>query len=305
MKKMPAGLNLSYDNPYRTDVVYNDAPKASFPLMKEMYVERGALADWNLLSELHYKAHSLPVGASFWKLTFRGETIGVCVISVSKGLLKERHLLFPNSKPGNDSQLSNIHRYTWVNQRFKVVGRFVVDTMFRSGGLAYRFLNIAARMQTNLRFIEIQSSMSAYNPFAQKAGFKMVAPQRSAFHDKGLKFMRLWFEAHPSDLEELMEEYEAMSPAMQRRCEKALKDFYYGNSSLEKTGGRRSYSDRVVENWSVRRTISKIQGLCFSSPVYGIYENPDFGRELPEVIPLTAFDNQKTDEPLKLTELPA
>lgn len=283
-----------------TEVIYNPSAKAKFTLMDEMHVEKGDVEDWNLLSELHYKAHSLPVGASHWKLVFRGETIGVCVVSVSKGLLKERHLLFPNSKPGHDTQLTNIHRYTWVNQRFKVVGRFVVDTMFRSGGLAYRFLNIAARMQTNLKFIEIQSSMSAYNPFAQRAGFHMVEPQRSAFHDKGLKFMRRWFEAHPSDVEAIMEEFEAMSAPMQRKCEKAMKEFYYGNSSLEKTGGRRSYSDRVVENWSVRRTIGKIQGLCFSSPVYGIYENPDFGRELPHRIPLKAFDYQKVNEPLRL-----
>lgn len=287
-----------------TEVLYNPSPRAAFPLIKDMSVEKGSLEDWNLLSELHYKAHSLPVGASFWKLTFKGETIGVSVISVSKGLLKERHMLFPNSKPGHDTQLSNIHRYTWVNQRFKVVGRFVVDTMFRSGGLAYRFLNLSARMQTSLRFIEIQSSMSAYNPFAQKAGFKMVEPQRSAFHDKGLKFMRRWFEAHPSDVEEIMEEYEAMPSALQKRCEKALKEFYYSHSSLEKTGGRRSYSDKVVDNWSVRRTIGKIQGLCFSSPVYGVYENPDFGRQLPSVIPLSAFDNQKTNEPLRLDLLP-
>lgn len=283
-----------------TQIIYSPEAKASLPMMNEMYVEKGDIEDWNLLSELHYKAHSLPVGASHWRLVFRGETIGVSVISVSKGLLKERHMLFPNSKPGHDTQLTNIHRYTWVNQNFKVVGRFVVDTMFRSGGLAYRFLNLSARMQTDLKFIEIQSSMSAYNPFAQRAGFRMVEPQRSAFHDKGLKFMRRWFEAHPSDVEAIMEEFDAMKPSAQRRCEEAMKEFYYGHSSLEKTGGRRSYSDRVVENWSPRRTVNKIQGLCFSSPVYGIYENPDYGRVLPPQIPLRAFDMQSVTEPLRL-----
>ena len=284
-----------------TEITYNRDREPYLSLLEEMYIEKGTIEDWNKLSDLHYKMSSLPVGASHWKLVFRGETIGVCVISVPKGLLKERHALFPNAAPGaNETQISNIHRYAWINDNFKVVGRFVIDTMFRSGGLAYRFLNIASRMQTHIRFIEIQSSMAAYNPFAQKAGFEMVAPQRSSFHDKGLRFMRQWFNSHPSDAVAIMEEFDAMPAGLQKRCEASVKDFYYRHSSLEKTGGRRSYSDKVVDGWSMRRTISKIQNLCFASPIYGVYVNPDNGRELPSRIPLLSYDLQKPNEPLRL-----
>lgn len=280
-----------------TEISYNPKAKATFPLLEEMWVERGDSSDWDLLSGLHYKMSSLPVGAKFWRVVFRDETVGVSVISMSKPLLKERHALFPLFKPGRDTQISNIRRYDMINDNFRVVGRFVIDTMFRSGGVAYRLLNLSARMQ-DFRYIEIQSSMAAYNPFAAKAGFRMVKPMRSPFYDKGMKFMRRWFSAHPGDTEALMEEFNKMPESIKPAIEKVLKEFYYDNSSLEKTGARRHYSGQVVDNWDVRRTISKIQGLCFSSPIYGVYDNPDFDRELPKRIPLLAFDTQKPNEKL-------
>lgn len=278
-------------------------PKPYFPLLEEMYVTKGATEDWNLLSNLHYKMDSLPVGAKYWKLVFREETIGVCVMGMSRPLLKERHALFPRLTPGQDTQISNIHRYRFINDNFRTVGRFVVDTMFRSAGVAYRFLNIASRMH-GFRYAEIQSSMGKYNFFAQRAGFQMVKPMRSAHYDKGLAFMRKWFSAHPNDQEALMEEYSQMSEAMKLKVEHELKAFYFKHSPLEKTGSRRHYSAGVVENWPVRRTISKIQGLCFASPLYGLYKNPDVGIALPDKIPVLAFDLQSPDQPLAIDKLP-
>lgn len=285
--------------------------KGEFPLLAEMWVERGDRADWDLLHALHYKMQSTPVGAKYWRVRFQGETIGVIVFGMSRPLLKERHAIFPKLTPGRDTQISNIHRYRYVNDNFRVCGRLVVDTMFRSGGVAYRFLNLASRM-TGFTFMEIQSSMSKYNSFAQRAGFTFVKPIRSPNYDKGLKFMRRYFEAHPGDQEAMMEEFAAMAPALQAKVTRDLKAFYFDHSPLEKTGSRRHYSARVVENWDVRRTIGKIQGLCFASPLYGIYRNPE-GRPgigfqdatgLPARLPLLAFDMQAPDAPLDVSRLP-
>jgi hypothetical protein len=285
-------------------------PRARFPLLEEMWVERGDRADWDLLHGLHYKMQSTPVGAKYWRVRFRGETIGVCVFGMSRPLLKERHAIFPRLTPGQDTQLTNIHRYRYINDNFRVIGRLVVDTMFRSAGVAYRFANLASRM-TGFTYIEIQSSMSKYNLFAQRAGFTFVRPIRSPNYDKGLRFMRRFFAAHPGDQEALMEEFARFPPAMQKKVERELKAFYYDHSPLEKTGSRRFYSDRVVDNWGVRRTISKIQGLCFASPLYGLYKNPDavgragasWGGDLPARLPLLAFDLQAPEQPLALARL--
>jgi len=288
------------------------AGRSAFPLLAEMWVERGDRADWDLLHALHYKMTSTPVGAKYWRVRHRGETVGVIVFGMSRPLLKERHAIFPLLTPGGDTQISNIHRYRYINDNYRVVGRLVVDTMFRSGGVAYRFLNLASRM-TGFTFIEIQSSMSKYNFFAQRAGFTFVRPIKSGHYDKGLKFMRRYFEAHPGDQEALMEEFAAFSPAMRAKVERELKDFYFQHSPLEKTGSRRHYSHGVVENWDVRRTISKIQGLCFASPLYGLYRNPE-GRPgvgflddtgLPARLPLLAFDLQPPDRPIDLAAVAA
>lgn len=300
------------DSPWE---VQRAAGRAAFPLLQEMWVERGDGADWDLLASLHYKMSSRPVGAKYWRCRFRGETIGVVVFGVSRPLLKERHAIFPLLSPGHDTQISNIHRYAYINDHFRVIGRMVVDTMFRSAGVAYRLANLAAR-QSGFQHIEIQSSMSKYNMFAQRAGFTFARPIRSIHYAKGLAFMRRWFASHPADQEALMEEFAAMSPAMQRRVETEVKDFYFAHSPLEKTGTRRHTAERVVNNWNVRRAISKIQGLCFSSPLYGIYRNPDacgrrgeavWGGDLPARLPLLAFDLQPTDQPLavgRLDEVP-
>lgn len=285
--------------------------RGSFPLLAEMWVERGDRADWDLLHSLHYKMTSTPVGAKYWRLRFRGETIGVIVFGMARPLLKERHAIFPRLTPGNDSQISNIHRYRYVNDNFRVCGRMVLDTMFRSGGAAYRFLNLASRM-TGFTYMEIQSSMSKYNFFAQRAGFTFVKPIRSVNYDKGLKFMRRYFASHPGDQEAMMDEFASWSPALQAKAVRDLKAFYFDHSPLEKTGSRRHYSARVVENWDIRRTISKIQGLCFASPLYGLYKNPE-GRPgmgflgdvgLPERLPLLSFDMQPPDQRLDVSRVP-
>lgn len=283
--------------------------RPSFNLLREMWVERGDRADWDLLAGLHYKMNSTPVGAKYWRCRFRGETVGVVVFSMSRPLLKERHAMMPRLSPGRDTQITNIARYAFINDNFRVIGRMVVDTMFRSGGVAYRFANLACR-QSGFPFLEIQSSMSKYSLFAQRAGFSFVRPLRPIYYEKGLAFMRRWFASHPADQEALMEEYAAMSPARKRKVEEELKAFYMHHSTLEKTGSRRHYAGRVVDNWNVRRTISKIQGLCFASPLYGLYRNPDAstrrgenvwdGETVPKRLPLLAFDLQRPDEKLRL-----
>ena len=285
-----------------TEISYHPKARGKYRLLEEMHVERGESADWVKLCNLHYKMNSLPVGAKYWRVVFRGETIGVCVFGVSRPLLKERHALFPLLKPGQDTQISNIQRYAIINDDFRVVGRFVVDTMFRSAGVAYRFINLAAR-QYGYKIIEIQSSMSKYNSFAQRAGFQMVRPIRSPHYEKGVKAMRKYFAAHPADQEALMDEFNLMSPAMQRKVERELKTFYYDHSPLEKTGTRRHTSAHVVDNWDIRRTLGKIQGLCFASPLYGYYRNPELGRAMPEHLPLLAFDLQLPSEPLAVDRL--
>lgn len=283
---------------YETLVERTDAPAPRFSLLNDMIVKRGSKADWELLHDLHYKAENLPIGPRFWKLELHGETIGVLVTANPKGLLKERHIVFPNIKPGGDTKITNTYRYKFINGNFRVISRFVVDTMYRGIGAGYRMMNLVSRMEGNT-FMEIQSSMSKFNLFGQKAGFKFVKPMNANKYEQGLKFFRANFKASPQDFEAVLAELNARPPAEREILLQSCKDFYYRHSALEKTGNNRDRGQGRVDGMDAKTIIKSLQQITLASPMYGIYKNPDKGRSVPQELPLTAFEWQKPNEPFR------
>lgn len=281
----------------------DDSPKTNqLSLMKNMYVTRGTKADWDKLHELHYKAEGYPPGAKIWKCMLGDQLVGVMIFSTVKMLNAGRNEVFRRFKPntgGMDNRLINTTRAVVLNEMMLVNSRLVVDTMYRGAGIAYRFQNIASRM-TGKRIIEFQSSMSKFNPFATKAGFVFVKPKRAAAYEKGLAFFRGRFVATPSDFVGIRDELQSMPKSLREKTVKELREFYYKNSAQEKTGANRHNGTSRVDEMAIDDLIKNIQQLAFASPLYGIYENPDYGVQLPERVPLLAFDNQGLNEPLRL-----
>lgn len=281
-------------------VEYDYDAQPNFALLSEMYVERGTKEDWDALHHLHYKSEGRPFGPSYYRLVLRGETIGVVVLTMPKGLLKERHKLFPGFKPGRDSKLTNTARYQLINANIRVVGRIVLDTMYRGVGVSYRFQNLVARM-SGYRIIEIQSAMSKYNLFAERAGFKFVKPMRSNKYEDGIRFFRETFESHPADTSALLAEIEGLHEPFRAHRIAAMRKWYYANSAQEKTGSSRETGRDRVDNMPVPELVENLQQLVLASPLYGAYLNPDAGRtDIPERLPLLAFDNQTVKERLVL-----
>lgn len=287
-----------------TEVKYFENPKPSFPLINEIYVEKGNMDDWLLLRNLHYKAHILPVGPHFYKLTLHGETIGVLIMSCPKLLLKERHQIFPKLGSGGNSRLTNQMRAKWINENMIIISRLVLDTRFRGIGLGYRFQNIASRMEKK-RFIEIQSSMSKYNIFATKAGFRFVKPMRSNFYDKGMEFFKKEFKSNPANYVDLLKELNSLPEDIRSQKLEKMKIFYEKSSAMEQTGEHREKESRRVFKMEPERILKYLQQVVLASPLYGIYENPDYQNQLPDKIPVTAFDNQDVNEPLDLEKIDA
>lgn len=273
----------------------------SFPLLKEMYVEPGCKDDWDLLSGLHYKTEGQIVGPHYWRCVLHGETIGVVVFSTPFPILKERNLLMPMLKPARDTKIVNTWRYYWVNKNVRVISRMVVDTMFRGIGVSYRMQNLACRME-GYRFLEIQSSMSKFNKFAERAGFKFLPPLNSNKHEVGLKFFRARFDAHPADQEAILKELEAMPESARKKTIADMRRFYFANSAREKTGSAAKHGGARVEEMPVDKLIKNLQQLVLASPLYGVYKNPDYEKEVPKRLPLIAFDSQNVTENLRFEE---
>lgn len=279
-------------------------PKISF--IDDIIVTRGDRQDWKILEKLHYKhADSIPPGSHYYVMKLKDEVIGVIMVTSPKLLLKERHIVFPLLKPGNDTKITNIARTNFVNQNIAVVARVIVDTMYRGVGLAYRFTNIVARMDGK-KYVEIQSSMSKYNEFAHKAGFKFVPEMKSANYENGIRFFRKTFKSNPADIEAIMDELNELPEKIKEKKISEMKKWYKSYSTMENTGKASLvtkngyFGDVRIERLTARQVIYNLQQMVLSSPIYGIYENPDYNTKLPDVIPLSSFDLQKTNEKLNI-----
>ncbi len=274
-------------------------------LLKHIYVEKGENADWNALKALHYKASETGVGPKFLRCVIDApgapkEVIGVIVLTVPKVLDGGRNEVFPHLKPnqtGMDTHTMNVMRIKWINANIRLSSRNVIDTMYRGAGVGYRFRNIAMRM-SGYRFIEARSSMSRFNPFYFKAGMRAVKPKNASGMDAGLAMFARNFESPAYDYMAIMEEVKAMPEHVRQVAMRELREFYYRASSMEKSGDKRLEGRERVNNLPLPYLLKQAMQLTFGSTIYAVFQNPDWGRVLPERIALSSFDNQAPTEPL-------
>lgn len=283
--------------------------KHELSILGNIHVEWGCKADWDALCELHYKGHSLAAGSRFMRAVLREEglpdrLIGIMVFANPQPLSKGRNDVFPHLKPnvdGRDNRLINQTRLSWINKNMTWNNRTVLDTMYRSAGIAYRFKNIAYRMYCSRyerKFVESVSSMGRFNPFSVKTGMKFVKPKTATAFDPGIRFFARNFAAAPHDIVAVQEELNSKSPEGREFLEKRLREFYYRWSSMEKSGDKRDNGMTRINELSIDYVLKQVMQLVFSSTVYWIWKAVDT-QKLPESMPITAFDEQEPCEPLK------
>lgn len=280
-----------------------DTARGTFSLLDNMFVEPGTRADWDVLHALHYKAEALPAGPQYFRcVTEDGHLVGVIVFCPVSLMLAPRHALFPKLRPGNDTHFTNVHRAKWLNDNMTRAARIVTDTLYRGTGVSYRMVNLAMRIY-GARYCEIQSSMSKFNPFDLKAGFKHGHLRQARSYEKGMEFFQSRFASHPADHEAIVQELEGMSERMRQAMIRDMRDFYYKNSAKEKTGAKMNKGTSRVDGLSLQVLVRELQQLVFATPVYGIWSNPDVGLKLPRRLPMRAFDWQKPNEPINQVKL--
>lgn len=281
-------------------------------LLDHIYVEKGTIDDWRALSELHYKGHTLAAGSRFVRCVYdhngTSTLIGIMVFANPRPLDRDRMRVFPHMKPnqdGRDTTLMNKHRIReGLNKNFTWNNRTVLDTMYRSAGIAYRFKNLAYRMyctEYRKKIVESRSSMGKFNPFSIKAGMKFTRPTPANALAEGVAFFQSNFTASPYDIVALLQELQSMPEGVRTFTEKKLRDFYYKHSSMEKSGDKRLLGTSRVATLDIGYVLRQTQQLVFGSTVYWVWgPNPDADRPMPSRLPLLAFDNQGVMEPLRL-----
>lgn len=279
-------------------------------ILKYIRVEFGSKADWDALCELHYKGHTLAAGSRFMRCVLEepGQSatlIGVMVFANPRPLDGGRNEVFPWMKPnvnGRDNRMINQTRLRFVNNNLTWNNRTVLDTMYRSAGIAYRFKNLAYRMYCSKwarSHVESRSSMGRFNPFSIKTGMQFTKPKKAAALDDGLKFFAGHFLASPHDAVALLEELQSKPAGERQFLERKLREFYYKWSSVEKSGDKRDLGMTRVNELSIEYVMKQIQQLVFSATVYWIWSAVDAAGSVPAVLPLSAFDEQGPSEPLK------
>lgn len=284
-------------------VRHQRAGEHKLSLLQHLYVEWGTKADWDALCELHYKGHTLAAGSRFMRcvLAEPGEPkrlIGVMVFANPRPLDGGRNEVFPHLKPnvgGRDNRLINQTRLAWVNKNLTWNNRTVLDTMYRSAGIAYRFKNLAYRMYCahyGRAAVESRSSMGRFNPFSVKTGMRFTKPKPAAALDAGLRFFAAHFKSEPNDVVSIQQELEAMPAGEREFVEKKLREFYYKWSSVEKSGDKMDLGMTRVNTLAIDYVLKQIMQLVFSATVYWVWFAKDEKGTLPPVLPLLAFDEQ-------------
>lgn len=304
-------------------LVRRDVKRVAHPLslLEDIFVEKGTLADWKQLQELHYKSSNLGIGPKYMRCAIddgseRGQTIGCMVFTIPKPLDSGRNKVFPNMRPntnGRDTRLVNRMRMIWMNKNIILNSRTVIDTMYRGAGIAYRFKNIGYRMM-GYRYIESRSSMSRYNPFSIKAGMKFVEPKHASGLEDGLRFFSRVFQSPPYDYSAILNELREMSEYRRESILTEIREWYYKHSSMEKSGENRLNGTSRIDGMDTPYLLKQTMQLIFGATIYAVWTNPDYVldaagkpvgmRELPKRVPLLAFENQGVDEPLRLDLLP-
>jgi uncharacterized protein len=281
--------------------------KHMLSILKDVYVEFGDKSDWEALSELHYKGHSLAAGSRFMRCVHIENNvrtlIGVMVFANPMPLNKGRNVVFPQMKPnqggGRDTKTMNQRRMQQINKFMTWNNRTVVDTMYRSAGIAYRFKNLAYRMYCThhgYKIVESNSSMGKFNPFSVKAGMKFIKPSPANALEMGVDFFKSNFTSHPCDQAAILAELRSMPDGVRKVIEQKMRVFYQKNSSMEKSGDKMHLGMSRIDALDIEYILKQTTQIVFGATIYWVWSNPDLGKVFPDMLPILSFENQAPTE---------
>ena len=138
-----------------------EAPECT--AVRGITIREATRADYARLSSLHYRDSRLPVPIKIYAAERASELAGVVAYSYPGVNAKGRRLAV-----GYRPALKEL------NTDWAVVSRVIVHPKYRSTGLGARLLRDTLP-QVGRRHVELVAVMAEYNPFAEKAGMRLIA----------------------------------------------------------------------------------------------------------------------------------
>ncbi|MCW4024950.1 MAG: ABC transporter ATP-binding protein [Candidatus Bathyarchaeota archaeon] len=140
---------------------YPNTPAAECSLIKEMKVERGALEDWQKLSNFHYRSHNTSARRAIFCIRRKDELCAVIVYCYPFPQCAGRSLVLPKMDLKE------------LNQKLSIISRIVVHPKYRTIGLGEKLIRDSLPL-AGTPHVEMIAVMPKYNPFAEHAGMKKI-----------------------------------------------------------------------------------------------------------------------------------
>ena len=135
-------------------------------LIKEMKIEDGTRPDWKKLSSFHYRGHGVSVPRKIFRLTRKDELCGVIVYSYPPPACYGRRLVLPRMTLQE------------INKKLSTINRVVIHPKYRTIGLGEKLIHDTLPI-VGTPYVELIAVMAKISPFAEKAGMRKVAEQRT------------------------------------------------------------------------------------------------------------------------------
>jgi len=152
---------------YGKEVTVRYHPKATntqCTLTQQMSIVQGTVADYNALSEFHYRAHRTPPARRIFALKRRDELCGVIVYCFPPPMSFGRKQVWK----GNIQQLQ---------KEISIISRVVIHPKYRSIGLGEKLVRDTLPFSGTPN-VEAVAVMAKYNPFFEKAGMVKIAESK-------------------------------------------------------------------------------------------------------------------------------
>ena len=131
-------------------------------IVQGVSIREGSRDDYERLSHLHYRDSRLPVPRQIYAMEREDELLGVIVYSYS-----------PVRASGRMEAVGYSPDIGELNEGWGIISRVIVHPKYRTIGLGSHLIRETLGLQ-DCRHVELIAVMARYNPFAERAGMKLV-----------------------------------------------------------------------------------------------------------------------------------
>lgn len=240
----------------------------------EITIELGETNDYHQLSKFHYRTHQLGASYQIYRMKHKDELIGVIVYAYGPLALRGR----------NTATDRYNRRAKLMNREVKMISRVVILPKYRGIGLSVELVKKTMPM-TGMKYVEILSVMGKHNPFAAKAGMKVIDVEPAALPGDRKKLYAV-YEKHNFEMQMIgsveynVEKLQSIPLEDQSTiydCVVKLNKSVYGGA------GKQRYNEQgTYDETKIRRCAELMKSTIDTEKVYAIWENPEFPQEQAE-----------------------